>query len=107
MNKMENKMKNETMATDIDPKGDEVAEPEPTSAGQRMAETHGTETGNLTDNKVYMIPIEEIHVLNPRQREKKKFEQIVHSIKNQGLKMPIKVSRRAEDEPAGPKYDLV
>lgn len=72
-----------------------------------MAEAPGTEMGTPTDNKVYMIPIDEIHVLNPRQRDKKKFEQMVHSIKNQGLKMPIKVSRRAEDEPAGQKYDLV
>ena len=72
-----------------------------------MVESPGTDIGNPTDNKVYLIPIDEIHVLNPRQRDKKKFEQIVHSIKNQGLKMPIKVSRRTEDEPAGPKYDLV
>jgi len=54
-----------------------------------------------------MILIAEIHVLNPRQRDKKKFELIVQNIKNLGLKMPITVSLRAENEPAGLKYDLV
>jgi hypothetical protein len=33
-----------------------------------------------------MIPIEEIHILNPRHRDKKKFEVIVQSIKTLGLK---------------------
>jgi ParB family transcriptional regulator, chromosome partitioning protein len=60
----------------------------------------------MTD-EVKMIPIAEIHVLNPRQRDKKKFELIVQSIQNLGLKMPITVSLRADDEPAGLKYDLV
>jgi ParB family chromosome partitioning protein len=59
------------------------------------------------NDEVIMIPIAEIHVLNPRQRDKKKFELIVQSIKNLGLKMPIQVSLRAENEPAGLKYDLV
>jgi ParB family chromosome partitioning protein len=54
-----------------------------------------------------MIPIAEIHVLNPRHRDKKKFELIVQSIRNLGLKMPITVSLRAQDEPEGLKYDLV
>ena len=58
-------------------------------------------------DEVTMIPIAEIHVLNPRQRDRKKFELIVQSIKNLGLKMPITVSLRAENEPAGLKYDLV
>ncbi len=59
------------------------------------------------NDEVQMIPIAEIHVLNPRQRDQKKFEVIVNSIKNLGLKMPITVSLRAENEPAGLKYDLV
>jgi len=59
------------------------------------------------NDEVIMIPIAEIHVLNPRQRDRKKFELIVQSIRNLGLKMPITVSLRAEDEPAGLKYDLV
>lgn len=58
-------------------------------------------------NEVEMIPIAEIHILNPRHRDQKKFEQIVSSIKNLGLKVPIQVSRRAESEGPGLKYDLV
>src|ERR1017187_4793907 len=54
-----------------------------------------------------MIPIERIRVLNPRHRDKKKFELIVESIRNLGLKKPIQVSLRSTDEPEGPGYDLV
>ena len=59
------------------------------------------------NDEVIMIPIAEIHILNPRHRDQKKFEVIVNSIKTLGLKMPITVSLRAENEPPGPKYDLV
>jgi ParB family chromosome partitioning protein len=59
------------------------------------------------NDEVIMILIAEIHILNPRQRDQRKFEVIVNSIKTLGLKMPITVSLRAETEPAGPKYDLV
>jgi ParB family chromosome partitioning protein len=57
--------------------------------------------------EVQLIAIERIRILNPRYRDKKKFEQIVLSIKNLGLKKPIKLSRRnvKEGEEAG--YDLV
>jgi ParB family chromosome partitioning protein len=58
-------------------------------------------------DEVIMIPIAEIHILNPRHRDQKKFELIVQSIRNLGLKMPITVSLRAADEPAALKYDLV
>ena len=57
--------------------------------------------------KVQMIPIERIRILNPRHRDKKKFELIVESIKNVGLKKQIQVSLRSSDEPEGPGYDLV
>ena len=58
-------------------------------------------------DEVKMIPIERIRVLNPRHRDPKKFELIVQSIKNLGLKMPIQVSLRSENEPEGPGYDLI
>jgi ParB family chromosome partitioning protein len=54
-----------------------------------------------------MIPIERIRILNPRHRDKRKFELIVQSIRNLGLKKPIQVSLRSTDEPEGPGYDLV
>ena len=57
--------------------------------------------------EVKLIPIESIRILNPRHREQKKFQAIVQSIKNLGLKKPIKVSLRTAAEGAEPGYDLV
>ena len=59
------------------------------------------------NNEIIMIPIERIRVLNPRPRDKKKFEQIIQSIKNLGLKKPIQVSLRSAEEGTEPGYDLV
>ena len=59
------------------------------------------------NDEVKMIPIDRIRILNPRHRDRKKFEVIVQSIKELGLKKPIQVSLRAEDEAEGPGYDLV
>jgi ParB family transcriptional regulator, chromosome partitioning protein len=59
------------------------------------------------NDEVQMIPIEAIRILNPRHRDRKKFELIVQSIKNLGLKKPIQVSVRAADEEGGSGYDLV
>ena len=36
------------------------------------------------NDEVIMIPIAEIHILNPRQRDQKKFEVIVNSIRRWG-----------------------
>lgn len=61
---------------------------------------------NENNNTVQMIPIEKIKVLNPRERNKKKFEKIVSNISKIGLKRPITVSpnknRNGEEY-----YDLV
>jgi len=59
------------------------------------------------NEEVKMIPIEQIRILNPRHRDKKKFELIVQSIRKLGLKKPIQVSLRAADEAEGEGYDLV
>jgi hypothetical protein len=48
--------------------------------------------------EVKLIPIDKIRVINPRHREQKKFQAIVQSIKNLGLKKPIKVSLRTAEE---------
>jgi len=45
-----------------------------------------------------MIPIDKIHILNPRNRDKRKFGEIVSNISHLGLKRPIVVSRRGEIE---------
>lgn len=57
--------------------------------------------------EVQLIPIESIRILNPRDRDQKKFQVIVQSIKNVGLKKPIKVSLRSAAEGAESGYDLV
>ena len=59
------------------------------------------------NDEVTMIPIEKIRILNPRHRDKKKFELIVQSIRNLGLKKPIQVSLRSAAEGEEPGYDLV
>lgn len=55
-------------------------------------------------NKVEMIPISKIRVLNARARNKAKFREIIDSISKVGLKKPVTVSPR-EDGVDG--YDLV
>ena len=44
------------------------------------------------DSTIHMIPIDQITVLNPRQRGKKKFKQIVANIAQIGLKKPVTVA---------------
>ncbi len=55
---------------------------------------------------IVMIPVEHIRVVNPRVREKRKFQQIVHSIARLGLKKPITVNPRNQAVEDG-LYDLV
>ena len=59
------------------------------------------------NEEIKMIPIESIRILNPRYRDQKKFQAIIQSIKNLGLKKPIKVSLRTAQEGDEPGYDLV
>jgi len=58
-------------------------------------------------DEVQMIPIERIRIINSRLRDKKKFELIVQSIKNLGLKMPIQVNLRPASEKEEAGYDLI
>lgn len=59
----------------------------------------------LSDAKqVTLIPTDRIRVLNPRVRNRRKFQEIVENIGRIGLKRPITVARRAGTEPA--EYDL-
>ena len=60
----------------------------------------------MNKTEIELIPISEIRVVNPRTRNKTKFQEIVASIGAVGLKKPITVSRR-ELEPDGTRYDLV
>lgn len=55
--------------------------------------------------RIEMIPISHITILNPRSRNQKTFSEIVTNISEVGLKRPITVTRRSES--GGPYYDLV
>lgn len=59
------------------------------------------------NNKIEMIPIDQIRVINPRHRDRRKFELLVQSIQNLGLKKPIQVSLRSMKDGEEPGYDLV
>ncbi len=59
------------------------------------------------NNEIQMIPIERIKIINPRFRDKKKFDLIVQNIRNLGLKKPIKVSSRNSPPNGEATYELV
>lgn len=59
----------------------------------------------LPAQRVEMIPIDRVTVVNPRIRNKRSFRQIIDNISKVGLKKPITVTRRVEA--GGPFYDLV
>lgn len=59
----------------------------------------------LPAQRVEMIQIDRITVVNPRVRNKKVFQGIVENIAEIGLKRPITVTRRHGED--GPLYDLV
>ena len=59
----------------------------------------------LPAQRVEMVPIDRITVVNPRVRNQRNFKEIVDNIAKIGLKKPITVTRRAEAD--GPFYDLV
>ncbi|URK86692.1 ParB N-terminal domain-containing protein [Rhizobium sp. RCAM05350] len=58
----------------------------------------------VRSNRIEMIPISRITVLNPRARNKRQHREIVNNIEAIGLKRPITVSRH--DGPGGPRFDL-
>ena len=59
----------------------------------------------LRAQTIEMIPIDAIHVLNPRARNRRQHREIVDNIAAIGLKRPITVSRRKNGSAA--RYDLV
>lgn len=58
------------------------------------------------DHTVHMIPIRQINILNPRQRGKNKFAQIVANIAKLGLKRPVTLTP-SEPKNGEPRFDLV
>ena len=62
---------------------------------------------NPDEKDILMIPVQAIRIANPRVRERRKFEQIVRSIAEQGLKRPITVTETKPGPDGQPAYDLV
>ena len=60
-----------------------------------------------SEAKVRMIPVDRIQVLNPRVRDKTKFDQIVENIRAIGLKRPITVTVGKADAEGQPTFNLV
>jgi ParB family chromosome partitioning protein len=57
--------------------------------------------------RVRMIPVNHIRIVNPRSRDKKKFEQIVENISLVGLKKPITVTVGEPANDGTERFDLV
>ena len=62
-------------------------------------------SGAKPAQRIEMIPIDQVNIVNPRERNQKSFRDIVDNIAKIGLKKPITVTRRIEA--GGPFYDLV
>lgn len=62
-------------------------------------------SGAKPAQRIEMIPIDRVNIVNPRVRNQKSFRDIVDNISKIGLKKPITVTRRIEA--GGPFYDLV
>ena len=61
----------------------------------------------IPDDEVKLLPVDRIRVVNPRVREKKKYERIVENIAAIGLKKPITVTRGAPGTDGAEMFDLV
>ena len=60
----------------------------------------------IIKQNIQMVPVAEIHILNPRTRNKETYDEIKRNIKAVGLKRPITVTL-SENKTDGKTYDLV
>ena len=63
-------------------------------------------TTALPQPEIRMLPLDRIEVLNPRERNQRKFDTIVQSIESVGLKKPITVTPRPSGDGAE-RYVLI
>jgi len=61
----------------------------------------------MKEQLIEQIPIQQIHIANPRSRSRGKWQMIVANIREVGLKKPITVVRRKEPDGDGKQFDLV
>ena len=59
----------------------------------------------MADREYWMVPVDQIRVVNPREREKNQFQENVRSINDVGLYKPILVNKR--NLAATGFYDLI
>lgn len=59
------------------------------------------------NDTVQLIPIDRIRIVNPRHRDRNKFQAVIDSIKALGVKKPIQVNIRMGNDGEGPSYDLI
>jgi ParB family chromosome partitioning protein len=62
---------------------------------------------SAAESRVRLIPVDRIRIVNPRVRDKKKFELIVENIAKVGLKKPITVTVGKAGEKGEEMFDLV
>lgn len=65
------------------------------------------ESGSDKASTVIMVPVACVRVANPRERDRRKFEQILRNIAELGLKRPITVTECGLGKDGQPVYDLV
>jgi ParB family chromosome partitioning protein len=61
----------------------------------------------VKEQHIERVPIDQIHIANPRSRSMGKWQIIVANIREVGLKKPITVVRRKEPNGDGKQFDLV
>jgi len=61
----------------------------------------------VNEQQVESIPISEIRIINPRTRNRLKWQLVVQSIATVGLKRPITVAQRPQSNSDGKRFDLV
>ena len=59
----------------------------------------------IIKQNIQMVPVAEIHILNPRTRNKETYDEIKRNIKAVGLKRPITVTL-SENKTDGKTYDV-
>lgn len=62
---------------------------------------------NVDGSRVRLIPVDRVRVVNPRTRDKKKFDRIVENIGAIGLKKPITVTMGKPTDDGRETFDLV
>jgi len=61
----------------------------------------------MTEQPIERIPISDIHIANPRPRNRARWQMIVANIREVGLKKPVTLVRRTSLGPDGKTFDLI